>query len=152
MIDIIQGDAHDVASIMAVMEDAFDSEFGEAWNSAQCLSLLAMPGSKLLIARDGREVAGFAMTRWVLDEEELLMIGIAKSYQRKQVGGQLLGAVIEQAKTAGRNKLFLEVREGNTAEYFYQSSGFGKAGRRKDYYHGVQGKMYDAITMVRILK
>ena len=151
MMSMKQGSGHDVGAIMPVMEDAFDTRFGEAWTSAQCLSLLAMPGSKLLIARGGDNVAGFAMTRWVLDEEELLMIGVATAHQRRGVGQQLLNLIIEQANIAGRKKLFLEVRDGNDAEYFYHAAGFIRSGCRKDYYRGIDGALIDAITMVRIL-
>ena len=152
MINIIQGNAHDVGAIMPVMNDAFDQSYGEAWTSAQCLSLLALPGSKLLIARHAGDVAGFAMTRWVLDEEELMMIGVAKANQRRDIGAQILNTVIEQAIAEGRKKLFLEVRKGNEAEYFYQSAGFEAVGIRKDYYKGAHDIFYSAITMVRMLQ
>jgi [ribosomal protein S18]-alanine N-acetyltransferase len=147
MIDIVEGDAADIASIMPAMEDAFDPAFGESWTAAQCLSALAMPDCRLLIAKSGDIVAGFTMSRWVLDMEELLMIGVSKVWQRQNVGSMLLGAIVDHAREAGRAKLFLEVRDGNPAHDFYSASGFQPIGRRKQYYRGANGFRPDAITM-----
>ena len=148
MITVGEGNAHDIAAIMPVMEDAFDPSFGERWTAAQCLSALAMPDCRLLIAKDDDVVVGFSISRWVLDIEELLLIGVAKSWQRRQIGSLLLNAVIRHARADGRSKLFLEVRDGNVAHDFYCASGFQKMGRRKQYYRGLDGFRPDAITMM----
>ncbi len=151
MTTIVQGDAYDIGSIMPIMIDAFDPQFGEAWTAAQCMSLLTLPNSALFIAKDGDMIAGFAMTRWVLDEEELLMIGIPKALHRHKFGSQLLDHIVLRAQQAGRIKLFLEVRDGNSALSFYTYKGFHEAGRRKHYYKGSDGLSFDAITMMKIL-
>lgn len=148
MITVGEGDAYDIAAIMPVMEDAFDPAFGERWTAAQCLSALAMPDCRLLIARADDLVVGFSISRWVLDTEELLMIGVAKSWQRRQIGSSLLNAVIDHARADSRSKLFLEVRDGNVAHDFYCASGFQQLGRRKQYYRGLDGVRPDAITMI----
>lgn len=147
MIEIVVGDARDVATIMPIMADAFDPAYGEAWTAAQCLTTLVLPGCQLLLARDGDEVCGFAITRWVLDNEELLMIGVAPQYQRQKVGASLLKDVARRAKGANRTILFLEVRDGNPAYDFYCQSGFTPIGRRKNYYKSTIGTSPDAITM-----
>jgi [ribosomal protein S18]-alanine N-acetyltransferase len=147
VIVVVEGDASNIASIMPIMEDAFDPAFGEAWTSAQCLSALAIPGCRLLLAKDNEAVCGFAMSRWVLDTEELLMIGVAKGRQREKIGTRLLSEVIRLARVEGRTQLFLEVREGNRAHDFYSDIGFKPIGRRKNYYKGSDGVRPDAITM-----
>ena len=147
MICISEGNATDIASIIPVMDDAFDASFGEAWTSAQCLSALAIPDCRLLIARSDNNVIGFSMTRWVLDTEELLMIAVLRSSQRSNLGSRLLAAIIKHAKDNNREKLFLEVRDGNKAYDFYCTSGFVPIGRRKQYYRGPDGFRPDAITM-----
>jgi [ribosomal protein S18]-alanine N-acetyltransferase len=151
MIEIIEGDASNIASIMPIMQDAFDPAFGEAWTSAQCLSALAIPGCRLLIARQGEEICGFSMSRWVLDTEELLMIGVARHKQRQKIGAQLLARTIDLARNEGRSELFLEVRDGNQAHEFYSNIGFKPIGRRKNYYKGADGLRPDAITMSFVL-
>lgn len=147
MIQVVQGGAKDVASIMPIMSDAFDSRFGEAWTAAQCLSTLVLPDCRLLLAKDGEVVCGFAITRWVFEQEELLMIGVTRNYQRKKVGQKLLTEIIITGQAAGREKLFLEVRDGNPAHSFYLKAGFTPIGRRKNYYKSVEGISPDAITM-----
>lgn len=147
MINIVEGDAADIASFMPVMKDAFDPAFGESWTASQCLSALAMPDCRLLIAKSGDIVAGFTMSRWVLDMEELLMIGVSKAWQRQNIGSMLLTEIVDYAREAGRAKLFLEVRDGNPAHDFYRASGFQPIGRRKQYYRGADGFRPDAITM-----
>ena len=147
MIHIVQGGAIDVASIMPIMSDAFDPRFGEAWTAVQCLSTLVLPDCQLLLAKDGDVVGGFAITRWVFEHEELLMIGVSRNYQRQQVGQNLLSEVINRGKTAGREKLFLEVRDGNPASSFYLKAGFVTIGRRKNYYKSAEEISPDAITM-----
>ena len=138
MVAIIEGDARDIASIMPIMDSVFDPKFGEAWT---------MPGSQLVLALIEDQVAGFALTRWVLDEEELLMIGVDTAHQRKGVASQIVASVIAAAKNCGRRNLFLEVRANNAAAQFYTKLGFVPTGTRRGYYRGAEGERFDATTM-----
>lgn len=147
MMRVVDGDAGDISAMMAIMDGAFDPRFGEAWTSAQCLSTLVLPDCQLLLAKEGEDVCGFAMSRWVLDHEELLMIGVARELQGRHIGTLLLSETIKRARTAGRTKLFLEVRDGNNAQGFYLKAGFLPLGRRKNYYKNADGISPDAITM-----
>jgi ribosomal-protein-alanine N-acetyltransferase len=134
--------------MMTIMHDAFDPRFGEAWTAAQCLSSLVMPDCELLLAKDSYAICGFAMSRWVLDHQELLMIGVARRFQGQDIGKLLLSETIHRARQAGRTKIFLEVRDGNNAHGFYLKSGFTSIGRRKNYYKNAEGISPDAITML----
>lgn len=151
MIQVVEGDAGDISAVMSIMQDAFDPRFGEAWTSAQCLATLVLPDCQLLLAKNADDVCGFAMTRWVLDHEELLMIGVARQTQRQSIGKRLLLEIISRARNAGRTKIFLEVRDGNNAHDFYVKSGFIPIGRRKNYYKNADGLSPDAITMSLVL-
>ena len=147
MIRVVDGDASNLSAVMSVMDDAFDSSFGEAWTSAQLLSTLVLPDCQLLIAIVDNSVCGFALSRWVLDHEELLMIGVMRDFQGRHIGQRLLSETVARGRAAGRTKLFLEVRDGNNALDFYYKSGFSALGRRKNYYKNAQGISPDAITM-----
>lgn len=146
-VQIHAGDARDIAAIMPIMDSAFAPEFGEAWTAAQCLSLLSLPQTSLLIAKSGVRNAGFALTRWVCDEEELLMIGVSPMHQRQGIASALLRQIIESARQSRRNRVFLEVRSNNSALQFYQRYGFENCGTRKAYYRGSKGERFDAVTM-----
>lgn len=147
MIEVIEGSGHDVAAIMPVMDSAFDPAFGEAWTAAQCLSTLSMPGSLLLCARSDHATLGFALSRGVTDEEELLLIAVSPAARRNGVGRILVENLISNARHSGRALLFLEVRDGNPALSFYQEMGFRPLGRRPSYYKGQDGSRHDSITM-----
>ena len=151
MIQVVEGDAGDIAAMMTIMQDAFDPRFGEAWTAAQCLSTLVLPDCQLLLAKDGESVCGFAMNRWVLDHQELLMIAVARRLHGQNVGKLLLSESIYRAHQAGRTKIFLEVRDGNNAHGFYLKSGFTQIGRRKNYYKNAVGISPDAITMQLVI-
>jgi [ribosomal protein S18]-alanine N-acetyltransferase len=151
VIEIIIGSGMDVPSIMPVMNDAFDPDFGEAWTAAQCLSTLAMPGGQLLIAISDAEISGFALSRGVVDEEELLLIGVLQSARRKGVGQKLITHLQRICADLKRSVIFLEVRDGNSAYSFYSDMGFNPVGRRSNYYKSRQGDQRDSVTMALAL-
>jgi ribosomal-protein-alanine N-acetyltransferase len=151
MVEIAVADARDIAAIMPVMNEAFDPLYGESWTAAQCLSVLSMPGTRLIIACKDKKTVGFAISRWILDEEELLMIGVAPFARRQSIASSLFDNILENMADSSRSKLYLEVRRGNDAYFFYQRRGFIEIGQRKNYYRGSDGRFYDAITMVLAL-
>ena len=128
-------------AIMAVMEDAFDSQYGEAWTRRQVADSLTLRNVFFtLINADGttdgepEKVSGFALTRQVLDEEEILLIAVRPSCRGR-------------ARNAAR--IFLEMRDGNPAEHLYRRFGFEKIGHRRGYYRGAVGGPLDAITFAK---
>lgn len=145
-------------AIMAVMNDAFDPRFGEAWTRRQVSDSLTLRNVHFtLIDPDGtRDVdperaIGFALTRHVLDEEEILLIAVLPSVRGKGVGKKLLAQVIESARLRGVTRVFLEMRSGNPAEHLYRGFGFEKIGHRAGYYRGAIGGPLDAITFAKDL-
>lgn len=147
MIIISTGSALDVAAIMPVMADAFDPMFNEAWTAAQCLATLSLQGSRLLIARHGEAVTGFALSRSVVDEEELLLIGVSNDYRRQGTGRKLILTLVDYASSQNIEAIFLEVRDGNAARRFYLEMGFAVIGKRPSYYRSTIGDYHDSITM-----
>lgn len=142
----------DLADVMAIMGEAFDPEYGEAWTEAQCAGVLGMPGCWLVIARLGSDdPAGFALLRKIADEAELLLIAVRPRYRRQGVGAVLLDRAAEDAVASGATVLHLEVRDGNPALALYRQAGFEQVGQRRDYYRGRSGKVFDALTFKRQL-
>jgi ribosomal-protein-alanine N-acetyltransferase len=145
------GGIADLDEMMATMESAFDPCFGEAWSRSQCAGILPMPGVWLLLARRGGIGGGFALTRVVLDEAELLLIAVRPGLRRAGIGATLLEAVAEGARMRGATRLHLEMRENNPAVTLYHHAGFREVGRRPRYYRGNDGRSFDAITLARSL-
>lgn len=146
---LIDGSLYDVDAVMSVMQDSFDPAFGEAWTAPQCAGLLPMPGVWLTIAEADGEPAGFALSRIVADEAELLLLAVKHDRQRGGIGKLLLDCFIDKASKKGARTLHLEVRDGNQAVKLYECFGFKEAGRRPKYYTGRDGEMFDAITLLR---
>lgn len=139
--------AADIDQVMLVMGDAFDPAFGEAWNIPQCLGILGLPGVWMKLARWRGEVAGFALARAVVDEAELLLLGVRPAYRRHGIGSALLACIRAEAATRGAHRLHLEVRDGNAALVLYLSRGFAQVGRRPGYYRGKDGQSFDALSL-----
>lgn len=148
-ITISEGGMADLEAVMQVMGDSFDPAYGEAWTSAQCAGLMPMPGVWLSLARSDGDVIGFALGRIVLKEAELLLLAVRQDGQRKGVGQMLLDRFILVAASRGADRLHLEVRAGNPAMNLYLKAGFAEVGRRKNYYTGSDGQIYDALTLTR---
>jgi ribosomal-protein-alanine N-acetyltransferase len=146
---LAEGGLRDLDAVMRVMEESFDPSFGEAWTGPQCAGLLPMPGVWMTLARDGDAVVGFSLSRIVLIEAELLLLAVSKNGQRAGIGRRLLERFIGLAADRGAEKLYLEVRDGNEAVRLYNALGFREIGRRRNYYTGKDGQLYDAITLSR---
>jgi ribosomal-protein-alanine N-acetyltransferase len=110
-----------------------------------------MPGVWLSLARIGEEPAGFALGRVVLDDAELLLLAVKRASQGQGVGRLLLDRFVELAAARGATRLHLEVRDGNQAIRLYSGCGFTEIGRRKNYYTGRDGQIYDALTLAKRL-
>lgn len=148
-VDISEGAAADLAAVMRVMEDSFDPAFGEAWTAPQCAGLLPMAGVWLSLARRDEIVIGFALGRILADEAELLLLAVAREWQGKGVGQMLLDRFATVAASKGAEQLHLEVREGNHAVSLYSRNGYREVGRRRNYYSGRDGQLFDALTLAK---
>lgn len=150
---------HHIARIMAVMDNAFDPAFGEAWNVRQITDALAMPNTRgLVIDAEGEIIedespqnsapraAGFVLTRQAADEEELLLIAITPDFRRRGLGESLILKLFENARSRGTTRIFLEMRRGNPAIHLYEKVGFKPIGKRPNYYRLTNGERVDAIT------
>ncbi len=139
--------AADLFSVMEVMESAFDSAFGEAWTEQQLAGVIVMPGTSLATARQDGFVVGFALWRIVLDEAELLLIGVHSDNQHSGVGTSLLKHVVTESVYSGAKSLHVEVRADNDALYFYANYGFEQVGIRPDYYRRTDHGPREAVTL-----
>lgn len=143
---IEDGAAADLDDVMIAMAEAFDPAFGEAWTEPQCLGILGMPGTWLLVARRDGEPVGFALARAIADEAELLLLAVRPRFRGRGIGKALLDRVMADARARGIATLHLEVRSGNDAIRLYAVAGFSEVGVRRDYYRGSDGRSFDALS------
>ncbi len=145
------GAAAALPAVMRVMEDSFDPVFGEGWTAPQCAGLLPMAGVWLTLAWEGETVAGFALSRVIAGEAELLLLAVLRARQRQGIGQLLLNRFIDDSRGRGARQLHLEVRDGNPAIRLYKQAGFSQVGRRRNYYSGRDGQLFDALTLAKTL-
>jgi [ribosomal protein S18]-alanine N-acetyltransferase len=143
--EVRAGSTDDLPAVMTIMGAAFDPRFGEAWSANQCLGLMTLPGAALRLV-DAATPLGFALSRTIAGECELMMLGVLPSAQRRGIGKILLNHVILEARAHGASAVFLEVRAGNPAIDLYHGSNFIKVGSRPRYYRGNSGEVFDAAT------
>lgn len=109
--------------------------FDDCWNEAEMTGLLASPGVSALVLEQDGEPAGLALIRVVLDEAELLTLGVLPDRRARGHGLTLLGAAEAAARQAGAARLFLEVSHVNApAAGLYARAGYRQVGQRTRYY------------------
>ena len=134
------------AAAMAIMTEAFDSAYGEAWNASQLSSFVTLPGVTLTIAQIDGAWLGFSLVRMIADEAELLLLAVGRQWRGRGIGKALLNDCLALARISGIKSLHLEVRENNPAVHFYRSVGFEHVHFRPRYYRGADGTSYDALS------
>ncbi len=139
----------DVSAVMRVMEAAFDPAYGEAWSTAQLLTLFALPSARVSIAWDGETACGFSAARIAGPESELLLLAVDPDARGRGVGRMLMDDWQAWATEEGADEYFLEMRADNDAVHLYRNAGFSECGRRPRYYRGADGVIRDAVTMRR---
>ena len=126
---------------------------GAPWSARSFAEVLALPGAFGLIALCGPDhPAGFALVQVVVDEAELLTLGILPTFRRSGRGGLLLRAALGGAAQRGATRIQLEVAANNlAAQTLYRRAGFQAAGRRRNYYLDSRGARLDALLLARPL-
>ena len=148
LVRVESGDSRDLDDVMTVMRAAFGDRYGEAWTRSQCAGILPMSGVVMRIARDaeGGGAIGFSLVRSVAGESELLLLAVLPGRHREGIGTRLLDDFIDRARLDGLARVHLEVRDGNPAVAMYRAAGFVPVGRRRNYYRGLDGLRFDALT------
>ena len=117
------------------------------WSEKNFLDSLSSGHLGFVLEEEG-SIAAWAVVMTVLDEAELLIIGVRPDLQRRGLGTKLLSAVLSALR--GKTTLMhLEVRAGNLpAIGLYRRFGFLQTGLRRGYYPGENGAgREDALLM-----
>lgn len=106
-----------------------------AWRAEMFAEELGRNDAYFVVAEASSEILGFAISRFVLDEAELLLIAVMPLAQRSGLGRQLLLATLEECGERRTGALHLEVRASNAAATaLYRALGFRENGLRRRYY------------------
>lgn len=123
----------DAETLAALEAQAFAER---SWGAKSVKASFQASGVAVLLGGESAEApTGFALWRDLGEEAELLTIGVIPAARRRGLGARLLEAVLTAAKTAGAQKIYLEVGEENPAALaLYVRAGFSAVGARKSYY------------------
>ena len=153
---LFAGDTPDI--VLAGPRDASDiaalhgASFRRGWSDAEVEGLIAERNVLAHVARRGRTVAGFIMSRSAVDEAEILSVAVERSWRGRGLARALLTAQLRRLAGAGTRTVFLEVDESNVpAIRLYARAGFREVSRRANYYPAENGKTAAALIMRRDL-
>lgn len=117
---------------------------GRGWTTAEFEELLAQPYTRLFA-----QVGGFALTRTLAGESELLTLAVDPAHQRRGIAHKLMTTWLYDA-AAQADTAFLEVAADNIAALaLYDRLAFQRSGLRKAYYTRSGGVTADAVLMTR---
>jgi len=124
--------------------------FARPWSTLEFERLLGERGviaDGLFLSRQTKP-AGFALSRVVLDEAEILTVAMGLEARGRGHARPLLIRRLDGLSRAGTRQVHLEVEEGNApALALYGRLGFKETGRRTGYYLKSDGTRVTALTM-----
>jgi ribosomal-protein-alanine N-acetyltransferase len=135
------------------MTEIHASGFAQGWGRGDLEQMILSSGhvADVQVSRGfvGEYVTGFAISRIVAGEAELLTIVLEPETRGRGLAGDLLAHHASSVRKAGGEMLFLEVAADNApALALYRKAGFHEIGRRKGYYPAKTGApRRDALTM-----
>lgn len=122
--------------------------FSAAWSEADIRDQLERADRVFTGAWRDADFSGFAGSRYVADEADLLTIVVDAGRQRGGIGTGLLGDHLLALSHRSVSTVFLEVAAGNdAARALYARFGFAPVGDRKAYYPDAGQGRGDAVTM-----
>lgn len=100
----------------------------------------------------GRSFAGFILSRFAVDEAEILSVAIDRRRRGRGLARRLLDLHLRRLAGIGVKSVFLEVEEDNPqARRLYGRAGFRQVGKRQGYYQRGSGAPASALVLRRNL-
>ncbi len=110
-----------------------------SWSAQEFNELLCSPFVTVISER-----GGFALTRLIAGEAELLTIAVDPTHQNQGIGRRLLNRWL----AFDMDRAFLEVAADNAAaRHLYTSTGFQITATRRGYYQRKDGAAVDALIL-----
>ena len=127
--------------------------FDDSWSEATWQQLLKDPRRYRcwLLETPAREAIAYLLFSRILDESELLRIGVCRDWRGQGLARQMLTAAQSWLEADGIRSFYLEVRDSNQgAQQLYRRCGWQCSGRRRNYYSDASGSE-DALLFNRCL-
>ncbi len=131
-----------------LLAEIHGESFATRWSETSFSEMLAVPGTSAILVLSQNNPMGFVLFRRAADEAEIITICTRPVFRQKGHGKLLMHHLESVLKIEGVKTLFIEVAVSNHAALtLYVSSGFHKAGERKNYYKRGDGSQEDALIM-----
>ena len=130
---------------LELIKDVLESKFDNFWNYNILKEEILSENSYFIVAKNTEnEIVGFAGTKIIVDEADVMNIVVRKSCRKEGIGSKMLENLINYSISKNLKFVNLEVNENNlSAIRLYDKFAFDHIGIRKKYYNGVS----DAIIM-----
>jgi [ribosomal protein S18]-alanine N-acetyltransferase len=126
----------DVAGVVAVERASYQFPWSEGV-FRDCIRV----GYLCRVVESVGEVAGYGIMSYGAGEAHILNVCIRMDLRGAGVGRRLMDFLLERARSAQMEDVFLEVRPSNpTAIRLYERLGFTRVGVRKGYYQAAAGR------------
>lgn len=132
----------DLDAVVTVEEDLYS----HPWTRGNFEDSLRAGYPAWLLEGDGA-LRAYGVLMMGVGEAHLLNLSVARPWQRRGIGRDLLGFLAAQARDMGAVTLLLEVRPSNgAARALYAAEGFREVAVRRNYYPAHHGRE-DAVVM-----
>ena len=136
----------DVPAIVAIEADTY----AFPWTATIFRDCLLAGYTSLVLELVGG-LQGYAIMSLAAAEAHLLNLCVAGHLRRRGFGKRLLHQLLGEARSAGAERIYLEVRPTNQAALeMYRKARFVELGIRRNYYRSLAGRE-DAMVLVRRL-
>lgn len=121
-----------IASIVRIERESFS----DPWSEDAFVGMVDSPLAVFTVAVDEDEsVIGYSAATGAWEDGEILSVAVDGKARRRGIGGLLLDSAIAALKDQLVARVFLEVRESNSAAIaLYKSRGFEQLSIRRNYY------------------
>lgn len=150
VLPVSEAKSGDAAWLAAIHKTGFE----RGWDAVEFESLLVDRHVVCHLARPGGrgEPTGFALSRLVADEAEILTVAVVPAARGKGLARQILQPHLERLAARGAVHVVLEVAHDNVAALrLYEAFGFSEVGRREAYYARAGATPATALLMRRTL-
>lgn len=132
---VIKAGAEHIAQICQIDQQSNPSP----WSTGIVQRYLDKQAIDICIAGD--QICAFTVCQQVTIDAELLLIAVAEDFRRRGLASYMIDGLTQKLIQNGAQRIFLEVRESNTAAIqLYETTGFNQVGIRPNYYPTGNGR------------
>ena len=138
----------DARTIANLSRDLIETGLGWSWTPKRVERAISDSETLGLVAETRIEIVGFGLMEFHTNHAHLTLFAVSEAHQRRGLGTRMLEWMTESARTAGCDRIVLEVRSTNEgAQRFYERAGYASEKTLPGYYDGKEA----AVRMVNDL-